>query len=234
LQLVKPLDIKDNSIKSISYGGIIFTYQPYIQTKKHRKLESFLTEFEKYSLISFAKERLFLYLNTSVKIPVGSISPIYSPIFKLHLGVFTSIYNNKELRGCIGTIETDNDDNTILSNVSKYIIESAAHDSRFSKNPITLAEFNQLSFTITILYKIKPLTINEYFGNKFNIGNDGLLIKQDAKSAYFLPSVANEFNNNKQELLEELCANKLGSIKKNCYLQSNIELFFNEGYEIKI
>jgi AMMECR1 domain-containing protein len=96
-----------------------------------------------------------------------------------------------------------------------------------------MKEFGQLEFSITILYDIKHITINEYFGSKFVLGRDGILIKKKYKQGYFLPSVAKQFKYNKQQLLEELCTNKMGNTSKECF-RTDAQLFYNEGIEFTI
>ena len=127
--------------------------------------------------------------------------------------------------------ETENNEYTIEDNVKKYVILSA-NDKRFER--IEFYDFNTLSFSINILYNIIPITVNEYFSNKFKLGYDGILIKKGDKQGYFLPSVATDFNYDKQKLLEELCINKMGDITKECFRANNANLFYNEGIIIKI
>jgi AMMECR1 domain-containing protein len=78
---------------------------------------------------------------------------------------------------------------------------------------------------------MKPITLNDYFGSKFTLGSNGILIANGKKQGYFLPSVATEFGYNKQKLLEELCTNKMGNNTKECFRTSNVQLFYNEGLE---
>jgi AmmeMemoRadiSam system protein A len=236
-------DISDAKKSSISYAGVVFTTQGNIQTRRVRKIELICSEYEKIALLGIAKEQLFYKLSSkhgllinaglsiTSKIPDGLIRPIASPIFKLNLGVFVTLYKNDELRGCIGTLETDNDEATIESNVKKYVLEAATKDTRFK--PVEISEFNKLEFSITILYTMKPITLNEYFGSKFVLGRDGILLSQGTghKQGYFLPSVATEFKYDKQKLLEELCVNKIGLNTKECFRSSNTTLFYNEGLE---
>lgn len=136
---------------------------------------------------------------------------------------------NNEIHGCIGTLETNNSENTIVNNVKKYVIDAALKDIRYI--PIEIKEFNMLEFSITILYNTKQITLNNYFSNKFILGHDGILIDTGKKQGYLLPSVATEFGYNKQELLKELCINKIGNNIKDCFRTSNTQLFYNEGIE---
>jgi hypothetical protein len=245
-QLVHFLDITNTSQSSVSYAGVVFTTQGNIQTRKVRKIEHICSEYEKIALTGISREQLYHKLSSKyglltngritnnsgsggIKIPDALIKPIASPVFKLNLGVFVTLYKNDELRGCIGTLETDNDEANIESNVKKYVLEAAIKDSRFK--PVELTDFNQLEFNITILYTMKPITLNEYFGSRFVLGRDGLLLSQGNKQGYFLPSVATEFKYDKQRLLEELCINKMGYNTKECFRNMNTKLFYNEGID---
>lgn len=227
-QCFKTLDITNSNDSSVSYGSIIFTTQPYI-SKKSRHIDSLMTQFEKLALLSLARDHLYIKL-AKIHIPNHLILPIASPVFKLPLGVFCTINTDQnELRGCIGTTETYDTDNTIETNVKKFVEEAAFNDSRF--NPIQPFEYNRIQLSLTILYKLKKISLTDYFKNKFILGKDGILINYNNLIGYFLPSVAKEFNYNKKELLEELCKNKMGLLSKQCYLDQNIKLYFNEGYE---
>lgn len=248
--LISTLELPNNpDIGSVSYAGIIFTTQPYYQSRKLRQIENICTEYEKIALLGIAREQLFSKLYTIGRtgsstnnnyIPSDLIRPINSPVFQLHLGVFTTLYIRKgedlELRGCVGTLETNNDEITIIDNVKKYIIETAFNDNRF--NPVEMKEFNALEYNITILNKLKPIGYEEFMWKEiFQLGRDGLLIKRNNKQGYFLPSVAidlkldkiKEKTEAKTILLQELCANKLKNNSKECYSKGNTELFYNEG-----
>jgi len=239
--LVPILDSTDTSISSVSYAGVVFTTQRNIQTRKQRKINMVCSEYEKIALLGLAKEQLYYKLlsqtqhhsqksKSVVKVPDSLIRVIASPVFNLNLGVFTTLSKNGKLRGCIGTLETDNDEITIESNVKKYILDTAFRDNRFT--PIELSEFNKLEFSITILYTLKQITLNEYFGSKFVLGQDGILVSHGKKQGYFLPSVASDFGYDKQKLLEELCTNKIGSTTKECFRGNDVKLFYNEGLKL--
>ena len=238
LQLSPIIDISDTSLSSVSYIGLVFTTQSNIQYKKNRKLNMLCSNYEKIALICLAREQLYYYLlnktknkNKKLVVPNNFIETINSPFFKLNLGIFSTLYKKDILAGCIGTLETENNEYTIEDNVKKYVILSA-NDKRFER--IEFYDFNTLSFSINILYNIIPITVNEYFSNKFKLGYDGILIKKGDKQGYFLPSVATDFNYDKQKLLEELCINKMGDITKECFRANNANLFYNEGIIIKI
>jgi uncharacterized protein (TIGR00296 family)/AmmeMemoRadiSam system protein B len=232
-------EIKDQNNSSVSYVGLIYTKQPYIQVQKPRKIDSTLTEYEQLALLQLAREQLFYNLagqNKIAKISANLIKPINAQVFGLSLGVFVTLLNHKDnkLRGCIGTLETDNDEFNIESNVKKYAIEAAFSDNRFSA--VTIEEFNKLDITITILYGLQPISLNQYFTGKFQLGRDGILMKIGKKKGYFLPSVATDLGlkgtGGKDKLLDELCREKVaGCDTKTAFRKNNVELFYNEGLE---
>lgn len=234
-QLVKTLDINDTTRSSVSYAGIAITTQPYIDTTKQRRLEHIMSNFEKLSLLTLAREQLFNSLVSQKggkTYPSGLLSPIYSQVFQLDLGVFVTIHkNNGELRGCVGIVGPSDDiDNTatIGGNIRRYVEEAAIRDSRFQ--PMDISEYNDVNLNITLLNELKEISLNQYFGDKFILGSDAILVKTDGRSGFFLPSVAKEFNYDKKTLLEQLCMNKIGE-KNNCYVNYDAKLYYNEGYD---
>jgi uncharacterized protein (TIGR00296 family)/AmmeMemoRadiSam system protein B len=236
--LVPLYEIRGNTKSSVSYIGLIYTNQPYIQSKPSGTIAHMLTQYEELALLGLAREQLFYHLlktHQNISMPTNLIKPIYSQTFGLELGVFTTLRNKRsELRGCIGTLETNNDEFNIESNIKKYIIEAATHDPRFS--PVDLADFYELDINITILNELAPITLNQYFTNKFQLGRDGILMKLGQKQGYFLPSVAMELGlkpSEKNKLLDELCIQKIaGCDTKTAFRKySNSQLFYNEGLE---
>ena len=178
------------------------------------------------------EQKMYSFYKSVVIVPNNLIKTINSPIFNLNLGVFATIYNNNNLAGCVGTLNIENDGNSIEHNVKKYVLLSA-NDSRFKKSisSISLKNFNMLTFSISILSNIIPITLNKYYSDKFQLNIHGILIKQGNVSGYFLPAVAIKFKYDKQKLLEELCINKVGSTSKECFRADNSKLFYNECIE---
>lgn len=236
--LVPLYEIRNNKKSSVSYVGLIYTKQPYIQSKQTRKIANMLTQYEELALLGLAREQLFYYLmktDGKISMPTSLIKPINAQAFSLELGLFTTLRSKKgELRGCIGTLETGNDEFNIESNVKKYIIETAIHDTRFA--PVELSEFHNLDISITVLDELAPITINQYYTDRFQLGHDGILMKIGQRQGYFLPSVAVDLGlkkNEKNKLLDELCRHKVaGCDTKTVYRKySNTQLFYNEGLD---
>jgi uncharacterized protein (TIGR00296 family)/AmmeMemoRadiSam system protein B len=261
--IVPIYEIRGVNKSSVSYVGLIYTRQPYVQKTKSRRIENMFSQYEELALLGLAREQLFYHLmktENKQSVPTNLIKPINAQAFNLELGVFTTLRtktkngnefrrignsksvgtgtgtcNGLELRGCIGTLETDNDEFNIESNIKKYVIKAAMHDSRFT--PVELKEFQKLEISITVLYNIAPISLNQYFTNKFQLGRDGILMKLGKTQGYFLPSVAIDLGlrtSDKNKLLDELCREKVaGCDTKTAFRKySNMQLFYNEGVEI--
>jgi len=103
--------------------------------------------------------------------------------FKKKAGVFVTIYNRKELRGCIGTYQPTK------QNLAKEIIDNAVsavtNDWRFS--PITKEELAELSYEVSVLEKPEQIEdIRELDPKKFGIIVQGI---NGRKSALLLPNL---------------------------------------------
>ena len=151
------------------------------------------------------------------------------------MGTFITLYsnsnnNNRKLRGCIGTSETNNEDYTIENNISKFIIELTSKETKcrnITFQPITFNEINDLQFNINILYHMKKINKDKYNTHQFRFGYDGLLFNSTI-SKYTLTSITQYFDNNittSENLLKELL-----KINHNDTINDNtFQLFYNEG-----
>ena len=259
-QLTSILPIDSNTTESsVSYIGLIFTSQPNIENKKTsiRKIENLLSQYEKQALLGFIKEYLFFKFSIpKYKIPSNLIIPINCPSFKFNLGVGITVYNNFEtLRNNVNLIDNnnmsdinvDNDESQSIEIKIRYLIDKLINNNTNTYKNLKFPslksdEFNKLTFEISIFNKTEPITLNNFYTNKFNIGTDGIIIidtntktKTSAKlltpNSYSLTNIEKALNPsiNKKSLLEQLCTSILENTKKDCYKLSNIELFYNEG-----
>ncbi|MFA6437340.1 MAG: AmmeMemoRadiSam system protein A [Candidatus Paceibacterota bacterium] len=103
--------------------------------------------------------------------------------FNKKAGIFVTIYNGKELRGCIGTYQPTK------QNLAKEIIDNAisaaTNDWRFG--PITKEELPELSYEVSVLEKPKQIEdIGKLDPKKFGIIVQGINTR---KSALLLPDL---------------------------------------------
>jgi len=152
-------------------------------------------------------------------------------------GVFVSIYSwpKKELRGCIGFIQSDL---PLWKCVQKAALAAAFEDPRFS--PLQKQELSKITFEISILEKPEPVkftNISEFL-EKVEIGKDGLILQHPPFSGLFLPQVWFHFKD-AREFLENL-AYKAGLTPdyvwhgETKFLKFGVQVFAEEKPEGKI
>lgn len=130
--------------------------------------------------VKLAKETVETYVKT------GKIPPLPENFSKKLLtekaGVFVSIYNGEELRGCVGTyLPTEPN---VAEEIIGNAIAAATRDYRFK--PITTKELPKLTYSIYILEE--PREIKNL--DELNPKEYGILIKSETgKSGLLLPDL---------------------------------------------
>lgn len=110
-------------------------------------------------------------------------------------GAFTSLYLQKELRGCVGYALPVS---PLYRAVAETARAAAFEDMRF--RPVTAEEALQLQIELSILTpprEVSPETIV--------VGRDGLLITMHERRGLLLPQVAVERNWDRATFLEQTC-----------------------------
>lgn len=116
------------------------------------------------------------------------------------LGVFVSIYINKELRGCIGSFAKDKS----LNDLVQQMAVSAACDYRF--DGLRQEELEHMTIEVSVLSPLKKIrSIDE-----IKPGIHGIYIKKDHHSGTFLPQVAQKTGWNTEEFLSRCSRDKAG------------------------
>lgn len=121
--------------------------------------------------------------------------------FKQTGGVFVTLTISGQLRGCIGNL-TSNE--PLESGVRRNAINAAFHDPRFA--PLSASELEQIEIEISILSEPRPLKYRDGDDllNKLRPNIDGVIIRQQAASATFLPQVWEQLPR-PQDFLAHLC-----------------------------
>ncbi|MEM1577428.1 MAG: AmmeMemoRadiSam system protein A [Candidatus Pacearchaeota archaeon] len=147
------------------------------------------------------------------------ISEIKKELNKYNYGVFVTLKNKNQLRGCIGfPYQTK-----LGEGIYKAAKLSAFYDPRFM--PLTKEELNDISIEITILFpteEIKTKDINKLI-KEIKIGKHGLIIKNKDNIGLLLPQVALEYNLNVIDFIEQTCI-KAG-LNRNAWLDENTKIF---------
>jgi AmmeMemoRadiSam system protein A len=110
-------------------------------------------------------------------------------------GVFTSLYLNGELRGCVGYVLPST---SVHRAVAETARAAAFDDNRFS--PVTPDEAPHLEIELSILSPPQPIA-----AGAVEIGRHGLLISQHGRRGLLLPQVPVEHNWDRTTFLEQTC-----------------------------
>ena len=98
-------------------------------------------------------------------------------------GVFITLTQNNQLRGCIGCITTNQ---PLHQTIPEYAINAAIHDHRFS--PLKRDEFDYTNISLSILTEPQP--VNSY--RDIIIGTHGMTYEYNNSRSVYLPEVAIE------------------------------------------
>jgi len=149
----------------------------------------FLSEEEGREFIKLARNTIYQTLGIKEELPISS------SFSKKKLGIFVTLYLEKELRGCIGSPYPTQ---PLEKMVEEFAISSATEDDRFS--PISPDELEQIVIELSFLTPPKFLKADE-----IKIGVHGLLIREKGQAGLFLPKVAVEKGWSVETFLAQTC-----------------------------
>ena len=112
-------------------------------------------------------------------------------------GVFVTIKERGQLRGCLGTLQNRAG---LAAEVIRCAADSASDDPRFP--PVTVDELPDLSLEISVL---GPLEEIEARPDAFTIGVHGLVAEQGLHRGLLLPQVATEWGWDGEQFLRQTC-----------------------------
>ncbi|MGC8490446.1 MAG: AmmeMemoRadiSam system protein A [Syntrophobacteraceae bacterium] len=148
---------------------------------------------------------------------LGEVMPdikVDSPALNEPGGAFVCLHKGKELRGCIGMVESSA---PVWETVMKMAVEAAFADPRFcALSPDELGEIDLEISVLTPLRRISGLSDIE-------IGKHGLLIRKGYRSGLLLPQVATEHGLGAEKFLEWTC-HKAG-LPEEAWKDSDAEIY---------
>jgi AmmeMemoRadiSam system protein A len=151
----------------------------------------YLSEADGRELLVLAREAIVKAV-TRKELP-GTIP--HEGIFGERRSVFVTLHVRGELRGCIGTTESDEP----LGEATVRCAASAAlHDPRFPA--MRSEELAALSIEISVLSPLTPIRPEE-----LEIGRHGLVVSDENHRGLLLPQVAPEHGLNREQFLAETC-----------------------------
>src|SRR6201999_1646543 len=151
----------------------------------------FPSEADRHAILKFARQVVV------EAVTLGRL-PEHVPtagIFDERRGVFVTLRNNGQLRGCIGVVEPDT---PLGDSVARGAAGAALQDPRFA--PMRVADLSQLQIEISLLSQPERIDINA-----IEIGRHGLIVVSGDRRGLLLPQVAVEHNLDREQFLSETC-----------------------------
>jgi hypothetical protein len=168
----------------VGYGAVMFSRsQPSPE----------LTEAQRAELLKLARAAIAETLKS------GSL-PVYQsddPVLNRHAGVFVTLMENGELRGCIGRMQAD--ETPLYRTVQEMAVAAATSDPRFA--PLAADELSRVSIEISILSPMRRIADVQ----EIVVGTHGLMLVEAGQRGVFLPQVPVEQGWNRDQYLENLC-----------------------------
>lgn len=129
--------------------------------------------------VQLARKTIEAYVRTGKKINVPDGLP--EEMYRDRAGVFVSIKENGNLRGCIGTI------GAVQTSIAEEIIENAVsastRDPRFS--PIEQDELELLTISVDVLGKMQPIDSQD----ELDVKRYGVVVTKGYKRGLLLPNL---------------------------------------------
>jgi len=150
-----------------------------------------LNENDQRALLRMAREALVQYLESP------EFPPVREPAEALRqaCGVFVTLHQGKNLRGCIGVITPNK---PLYLTVRECAVWAALEDPRFAR--VSKREVPDLTLEISVLSPLFDITPQEIV-----VGQHGLLISQGPLRGLLLPQVAVEWKWDSEQFLKETC-----------------------------
>jgi len=206
-------DVVGGSPGGYVVGYSAFTVRKGVEKKTEEKSDENIPELnekEKKTLLKIARETIENYIKGE---PVPEFS-VKSEKLKAKWGVFVTLTEKGNLRGCIGLIRGIE---PLYSGVKEMAISAAAKDPRF--RPVQPEELKDIKIEISVLtpmVKVKD-------PSEIVVGRDGLYIQMGFYSGLLLPQVATEYGWDRFQFLEEVC-HKAG-LQGNCWKEEGTQLY---------
>jgi hypothetical protein len=149
--------------------------------------------------------------------------PLLPPVFSEKRGVFVTLSNGGELRGCIGYPYPTHPLKDALCDAA---ISAATRDTRFP--PVRAPELPQLRIEVTVLSVPELVTADpEARPAVVDVGKHGLIIQGHGRSGLLLPQVPVEWGWDSREFLDHTCL-KAG-LPAGCWKRKDVDLYAFEG-----
>ncbi len=143
-------------------------------------------------------------------------APPFPPQLSEPRGVFTTLYLDRQLRGCVGyAIPVA----PLYRAVAETARAAAFEDSRFL--PVTAEEASRLEVSLSVLSRLFPI-----HPDAVEVGRHGLVISQGTHRGLLLPQVSAERGWDRETFLEQTCRKAglpLDAWRKSAGIEATIE-----------
>jgi AmmeMemoRadiSam system protein A len=140
-----------------------------------------ITEEQGKVLLKYARTVLASQFDKTIQVSIPA-----DPAFDNLRGIFVTLKQAGNLRGCIGNIEPVR---SIREGVAANVVSAAFHDTRFA--PLSQGELERVHISISVLTEPEPLLYNDpdELCTRLHKGVDGVILRCGHSSATFLPQV---------------------------------------------
>jgi AmmeMemoRadiSam system protein A len=151
-----------------------------------------LSREEKEELLRIARSSIEAVLERK-GLPVVEVT---SSSLEQKCGAFVTLEMASRLRGCIGSMESDE---ALYKTVSEMAVASAFRDPRFP--PVGRDEFRRIRIEISVLSPLRRIAEPR----AIEVGTHGILLRKGPYSGVLLPQVAARYGWTKEEFLRQTC-----------------------------
>ncbi len=182
------------------------------------RMDSFqsLNEEQGQMLVKLARQTIEERLDKrSIKVDPDSMR---DSVFKEKRGTFVTLTINKQLRGCIGNLDSTN---SIVDGIERNAINAAFRDPRFPA--LKADELDRVDIEVSILTEPQPLEYRDSKDllSKLRVNVDGVILRKGSASATFLPQVWEQLPQ-PEKFLSHLCT-KAG-LRADTWKKGNLDI----------
>jgi AmmeMemoRadiSam system protein A len=190
-------DTAGDRSRVVGYAAIAF-YGGLSMKNRKDSLQS-LNEEQGQKLLKLVRQTIAERLGkSSIKVDPDSMT---DSVFKEKRGTFVTLTINKQLRGCIGNLDSTD---SIVDGIERNAVNAAFRDPRFP--PLKAKELDRVDIEVSILTDPQPLEYRDSKDllSKLRVNEDGVILRKGACSATFLPQVWEQLPQ-PEKFLSHLC-----------------------------
>jgi AmmeMemoRadiSam system protein A len=181
---------------SVSYVSLVFEGQWSPRSQD----EVALTAEEKARLVQLARATLEFTVREGKQPTLEDLEFEPTATMKNDSGVFVTLHRKGQLRGCVGGIYPTK---PLYEALMGSAVNAGLHDHRF--RPVDVSELAAITYEISVLTPPRSIASTD----EIVLGQHGVILQKQGRSAVFLPKVAAEQGWSKTEMLNHL-ARKAG------------------------